>query len=207
MGLFTRKQQYHDGPPVPVGQAMCLVGVDGATYIHQQYHPKVTPEAIAQLAATTWVLEQAIESYAAHPDAYDLWMSFVVDSWDPELFNSEHNPTGVHSFTPGRQAAPTEGIAVRGAFALLPTSCLTGSWQATGELDAGGQLRVLGALVEAVDRLGGLLDFAWAAAVMHGMVMEGNVDLRAPRLGESLPQAMMDFGAEHAAKEGQLPSA
>jgi hypothetical protein len=193
MGLFNRRQK----GPMSVGSALCVVDRMGRGWVREECHADLTPDTVALLAATTFMIQGARVRALRHlPVAPWLEATRTAAAY-PDVFNETMNSSGV---VPIGQGLTPIGVRMRGAFAILPTGCLTGQWDPPETF----------AQVALASRLFGVLAAAalWCDtedAVEHVArrleEMAPEVDFTRPYVVAQLPQRMIGYGSRLAARD------
>lgn len=191
MSLFRRRQRV----PISIGDAVCVVDTNGRGWVGQECHADLTPDHIALLAATTFMLQGArARTLLRLPVAPWLEATRTAASY-PDVFNETMNSNGVESIGP--HATPP-GARVRGTFSLLPTGFLTGDWK-PGECFENVALasRLFGVLAAAAQwyDVGDAVEHV--ARRLEATAAE--VDFTRPQLMAEMPQALVGYGLRQAA--------
>lgn len=196
MGLFKKKTR----EPLTVGAAIGGLNEDGSAEVKQQYHAAVTPEAIAALAPITWVLATAVSRHEQSIRAAQEWVELCASYDGTDDLNSQVNPAGVSAVEPDDEMGGSVGAF--GRFALLPSSDLVGTWVPFGNFQHDDHaVRVLGVLVEAAAWLGQDREVWHALASLAAT----NIDYGRSEILATLPQMLLDYGAQQVSIEDSYP--
>jgi hypothetical protein len=179
-----------------LGRAVCVVDTNGRGWVGQQCHPDVSPDTVALVAATTFMIQGAsARALRRLPVAPWLEATRMATSY-PDLFNETMNSSGV---APIGQSAVPPGVRMSGAFSMLPSGCLTGEWTPPEHFDRIALAsRLFGALTaaalwcdveDALDHIARRLDQT-----------AGEIDFTRPHVLTQMPHAMIVFGCHQAAR-------
>jgi hypothetical protein len=184
-----------------IGSALCIVDMRGRGWVGEQCHADLPPDTIALLAATTFMIQGARERALRHLPVGPWLEATRTAAAYPDAFNETMNSGGVAPI--GREETPL-GARMLGTFSLLPSSCLTGAWDAPDTFEN----------LALASRLFGVLAAAatWCDvedAVEHvARRLEdtaGDVDFTRPHVMAEMPQAMITYGIRRAEQAWVTP--
>jgi hypothetical protein len=193
MGLFARRRKV----PVSVGSAWCVVDRFGRGWSRQQCHADLTPDTVALLAATTFMIEgAAVRAHRRLPVAPWLEATRTAAAY-PDAFNETMNSGGVSPIGP---AGTPGGTGMHGSLSMLASGAMTGEWDGLETFEEIALAsRLFGVLVaaatwcdaeDAVERVARRLDETTA-----------QVDYTRPSVMAQLPQAMMGYGLQQPGRD------
>jgi hypothetical protein len=197
MGLFRRRQK----APMSVGNALCVVDTRGRGWVGEQCHADLPPDTIALLAATTFMIQGArARALRCLPVAPWLEATRTAACY-PDAFNETMNSGGVAPVGPD---STPPGTRIAGTFWILPSGCLTGSWEPAEIFeDVALASRLFGVLVDAA---------LWCdvgSAVEHVArrldETAHEVDFTRPHVMAQMPEAMIAYGIHQAVRDRMAP--